>query len=95
MDQKYFVYILTNTRHTVLYTGVTNNLIRRVHEHREKLVAGFTAKYNVSKLVYYETSGDVGVSIDREQMKSGSRAMKIATIESMNAGWRDLYPTLV
>jgi putative endonuclease len=85
MDQQYFVYILTNPHHTVLYTGVTNNLLRRVHEHREKLIPGFTTRYNISKLVFYETSSDVRGSIAREkQIKAGSRAKKIALIEAMN-----------
>jgi putative endonuclease len=95
MDQQYFVYILTNPHHTVLYTGVTNNLLRRIYEHREKLIPGFTTRYNVSKLVFYQTSSDVRESIAREkQIKAGSRAKKIALIEAMNPEWRDLYQGL-
>jgi putative endonuclease len=95
MDQQYFVYILTNPHHTVLYTGVTNNLLRRIYEHREKLIPGFTTRYDVSKLVFYQTSSDVRESIAREkQIKAGSRAKKIALIEAMNPEWRDLYQGL-
>jgi len=95
MDHQYFVYILTNRRHTVLYTGVTNNLLRRVYEHREKLNPGFTTRYDASKLVFYEMSNDVRISIAREkQIKAGSRAKKLALIEGMNPEWHDLYLTL-
>jgi putative endonuclease len=95
MDKQYYVYILTNARNTVLYTGVSNDLVRRVHEHKEQLAQGFTKSYNVSKLVYYEAFGDVQEAILREkQIKAGSRARKIALIEKMNPGWEDLYPML-
>jgi putative endonuclease len=77
MNQQYFVYILTNPRHTVLYTVFTNNIVRRIFEHREKLTSGFTSRYNVRELVFYESSGDVRASIAREkQIKAGSRAKK-------------------
>ena len=96
MDQQYFVYILTNRHHTVLYTGVTNNLARRIYEHREKLIPGFTSRYNVSKLVFYEATNNVNASIAREkQIKAGSRAKKIALIQGMNPEWHDLYEGLV
>jgi putative endonuclease len=96
MDRPYSVYIVTNQRHTVLYTGVTNDLTRRIHEHREKLIPGFTARYNASKLVFYETTTDVRACIAREkQIKAGSRAKKIALIHSMNPDWQDLYEALV
>ena len=92
MGKQYFVYILTNTRNTVLYTGVTNDLQRRVYEHREKMVSGFTKKYNVYKLVYYEETESVEAAIQREkQIKGGSRQKKIDLIEGMNPNWRDLY----
>ena len=95
MDKQYFVYILTNKRNTVLYTGVTNNLKRRVYEHREKLVSGFTKKYNVYKLVFYEITNSIEVAIQREkQIKGGSRQKKIDLINGMNPGWRDLYEEL-
>ena len=95
MDKLYSVYIMTNKNNTVLYTGVTNNLKRRVYEHREKRNEGFTKKYNVTKLVYYEIFRDVRNAIFREkQIKGGSRAKKIELINGMNAGWKDLYDGL-
>lgn len=95
MNQQYYVYILTNKTHSVLYTGVTNDLKRRVYEHKNKLIAGFTKKYNVNKLVYYEAGGEVSGAILREkQLKDGSRLKKIRLIESMNTEWRDLYEDL-
>ena len=95
MNKQYYVYILTNKRNTVLYTGVTNDLQRRVYEHREKLVEGFTAKYNVNKLVYYEETESIEAAIMREkQIKGGSRQKKIDLIESMNPKWEDLYEEL-
>ncbi|MGE5271851.1 MAG: GIY-YIG nuclease family protein [Thiohalocapsa sp.] len=95
MQQQYWVYILTNGRNTVLYTGVTGDLVRRIYEHREKLVPGFTTRYNVSKLVYFEPFQDALSSIAREkQIKAGSRQKKIDLIKVMNPEWRDLYETL-
>ena len=86
----YFVYIMTNKSRT-LYTGVTNNLERRVWEHKNKAIPGFTAKYNITKLVYYEEGTQVSEAIAREkQIKGWLRARKIALIESMNPEWRDL-----
>ena len=86
------VYVLTNGRHTVLYTGVTSDLKARVYQHREKLVPGFTSRYNVDKLVYYEAFGDPATAISREkQIKAGSRAKKMALIAALNPEWRDLY----
>jgi len=80
----------------VLYTGVTNDLIRRVYEHREKLVAGFTRKYNVTKLVYYEVFDEIEDAISREkQIKAGPRRNKVQLINSMNSEWRDLYEELL
>ncbi len=85
MEKYYFVYILTNPGNTVLYTGVTNDLKRRVYEHRNKVVPGFTAKYNVKKLVYYEVYDDPQYAIAREkQIKSGSRKKKLNLISSFN-----------
>jgi putative endonuclease len=87
---EYYVYIMTNRSHT-LYTGVTNDLERRVHEHKMKLVGGFTARYNITKLVYFETTGDIESAIAREkQIKGWLRKKKIALIESVNPEWRDL-----
>ena len=83
---------MTNPRHTVLYTGVTNDLQRRVLEHKNKTGGAFTKKYNVNKLVYYECGDDVTVAIAREkQIKAGSRQDKIDLIKSINAEWKDLY----
>jgi len=87
---QYYVYIMTNRSRT-LYTGVTNDLQRRVYEHKRKLVDGFTKKYNLSRLVYYETTNDVRSAIAREkQIKGWVRSKKIALVESMNPTWRDL-----
>ena len=90
-----FVYILTNTRNTVLYTGVTSNLQKRIFEHRSKLVPGFTKKYNCTKLVYYEIHDDIESAIAREkQVKAGSREKKLDLIRTTNPTWTDLYETL-
>ena len=92
MSDYFFVYILTNKSNHVLYTGMTNDLKRRVFEHRSKLVKGFTQKYNVDKLVYYEVFDDPESAILREkQIKGGSRQKKINLINRMNKDWRDLY----
>jgi len=86
---------MTNRKNTVLYIGVTNDLIRRVYEHKEKQVGGFTKKYNITKLVYYEVFEDIENAISREkQLKAGSRQKKIDLIDRMNRGWRDLYGEL-
>ena len=88
----YYVYILTNFSNTVLYTGVTNDLLKRTYEHREKLVPGFTKRYNVWKLVYFEEGDDILSAIAREkQIKAGPRSRKVALVERMNPNWRDLY----
>ena len=95
MDKQYYVYIMTNPTRTVLYTGVTNDLRKRVYQHKEKLVPGFTGSYNVSKLVFYEMTPDVRSAIAREkQIKGGSRAKKITLVETMNPEWSDLFHTL-
>ena len=91
MNRQYCVYIITNKHNTVLYTGITNDLKRRVYEHK-KLVDGFTKKYNITKLVYYEVFDDAENAILREkQVKAGSRQKKIDLIRSINREWRDLY----
>jgi putative endonuclease len=88
-------YILTNKRNTVLYTGVTGDLKSRVYQHREKLLPGFTNRYNVSKLVYYEAGHDASGAIAREkQIKAGSRRKKIDLINRLNPEWHDLYDEL-
>jgi len=95
VKRQYYVYIMTNKHNTVLYTGVTNDLKKRAWQHREKLVEGFTKRYNVTKLVYYEVSSDVQAAIAREkQIKAGSRQKKIDLVNSMNGEWRDLYDEL-
>ena len=88
---KYYVYILTNKNHTVLYTGVTNDLIRRVYEHKNHLdLNSFTAKYKVMKLVYFEETSDVTAAIEREkQIKGWNRARKNKLVESKNPQWED------
>jgi len=92
MKREYYVYILTNKHNTVLYTGITNDLKRRVYEHKEKLVDGFTKKYNITKLVYYEVFEDPENAILREkQIKAGSRQKKIDLINSINSEWMNLY----
>ncbi len=89
-DKQYFVYILTSKSGT-LYTGMTNNLQRRVYQHKNKMVDGFTKKYNVDRLVYYEMFSDVRDAIAREiQIKGWLRKKKIDLIESQNPKWQDL-----
>jgi putative endonuclease len=95
MDRQYFVYIMTNKYNNVLYTGITNDLKRRVYEHKEKLVSGFTKKYNITKLIYYEVFDDPENAILREkQIKAGSRQKKIDLINSINRKWLNLYKQL-
>ena len=92
----YYVYIMSNFTNSVIYIGVTNNLIRRVYEHKEKLVEGFTKKYNINKLVYYECTNDVYSAISREkQLKNLSRANKNKLIEVNNKDWEDLWNKIV
>ncbi len=87
---------MTNKYNTVLYVGVTNDLVRRVYEHKNKLVKGFTAKYNIVKLVYYETHEDIKEAIKREkQIKGWLRAKKEELIKTMNPSWKDLYEKIV
>ena len=87
---------MTNIKNTVLYTGVTNDLIKRVYQHKNKLVKGFTEKYNITKLVYYEISEDPTNAIKREKtLKNLLRSKKIALIESINHNWHDLYDEIL
>jgi len=87
----YYVYLLTNERMTVLYIGMTNDLERRVYEHKKKFVDGFTRKYNLDRLVYFEEADDVTVAIEREkQLKGWLRRRKAELVETMNPEWRDL-----
>lgn len=88
----YYIYILTNVHYTVLYTGVTNDLERRCYEHKQKKVKGFTQKYNVDKLVYFEQFDLIDSAIKREkQIKGYSRIKKENLINEFNSGWDDLY----
>ena len=88
--KNYYVYILSNEART-LYIGVTNNLERRMYEHKNKLICGFTKRYNLTKLIYYETTTDIRDAIYREkQLKGWLRSKKIALIEKSNLGWDDL-----
>ncbi|MGE3332050.1 MAG: GIY-YIG nuclease family protein [Rhodospirillaceae bacterium] len=92
MDKTFYVYILTNNRNGTLYIGVTNDLVRRVYEHRQGAVSGFTRRYGLHDLVYFEQFDDPENAIQREKrMKHWPRQKKIAQIESANLLWRDLY----
>ena len=92
----YYVYIITNEYNTTVYTGITNNLVRRIYEHKNKLIKGFSAKYNLYKLVYFEQTESVESAIIREkQIKNYSRAKKEQLINSMNPKHEDLYPTII
>ncbi len=91
MTKQYYVYILTNKSNRVLYTGVTNNLEKRVYQHRNNLTPGFASKYKCHKLVYFEVTENIEAAITREkQVKAGSRQKKIDLIASVNPGWLDL-----
>jgi len=91
MNKQYYVYIMTNKLDSVLYTGVTSDLVKRVYVHKSKLIEGFTKKYNVNKLVYYEVLDDISDAIEREkQIKSGKRQRKIDLISNKNPAWKDL-----
>ena len=94
-EKQYYVYIMTNKGNTVLYTGVTGDLKKRVYEHRAKLVEGFTKRYNLTRVVYYEVTSEIESAILREkQIKGGSRAKKLDLVNNMNPGWKDLYDDL-
>ena len=95
-EKKGYVYILFSERNGTLYTGVTSNLVTRVGEHRKGLVKGFTKRYGVNKLGYYEIHDTVEAAIKREkQIKGGSRNKKLTLIERMNPGWKDLWDEIV
>ena len=93
----YYVYMMTNQYRNVLYTGVTNDLIRRVYEHRNHLIKdSFTARYHITKLVYFEATEDIKSALEREkQIKSWKRARKDALVESQNPTWEDQYPSIL
>ena len=92
----YYVYLLASRRHGTLYLGITNNLVRRVHEHRSRTIPGFTAQYAVDRLVWFETYNDPANAITREKaIKKWRRDWKIRLVEEQNLDWRDLYATLL
>lgn len=92
----YCVYILASKRNGTLYIGVTNDLVKRVYEHKNNLIEGFTKKYSVHGLVYYEQTEDINSAIQREKtLKKWNRAWKIGLIEKFNPGWKDLYNELI
>ena len=94
-DHTYFLYILASQKNGTLYIGITNHLLRRVQEHREGLVPGFTKKYAVKMLVYFEVHADINEAIAREKrMKRWLRRWKLDVIEAQNPHWRDLWPEL-
>ena len=96
MNKTYAVYIMTNYTNTTLYIGVTSDLIKRAWEHKNHVVEGFTDKYNVEKLVYYELSESIETAIRREKyLKGKKRAFKINLINSVNPKWKDLYNDLI
>ena len=93
---KAYIYILFNKRNGTLYTGVTSDLLKRIYEHKNKIFEGFSSKYGVDKLGYYEEYNDIKQAIEREkQIKAGSRKKKIMLIEQINPNWDDLYNNLV
>ena len=93
---QYYVYILFNKKNDTLYVGVTNNLIKRVWEHKNKVVEGFTQKYGVDKLGYYEVYANINSAITREkQLKGGNRKSKLELIELNNPDWHDLYYCII
>ena len=95
MTKQFHVYIMSNRRDGTLYIGVTGDFLKRIHQHREKLIGGFTKKYNLTRLVYFESYDDPENAILREKrMKKWNRVWKIELIERFNPEWRDLYDTL-
>ena len=96
MTKKFYVYILASKRNGTLYTGVTSNLIKRVWQHKHEVIQGFTRKYNIKTLVYYEVHENAESAISREKrIKKWRRAWKLGLIEENNPEWRDLYEDIV
>ena len=96
MNKKGYIYILFNKNNGTLYVGVTSDLIKRIYEHKNKIIDGFTKKYAIDKLGYYEIYEDIESAIQREkQIKSGSRKKKIELIETMTPYWNDLYYQII
>ncbi|MBI3343161.1 GIY-YIG nuclease family protein [Candidatus Gottesmanbacteria bacterium] len=92
----YFVYMLSNKRNGTLYIGSTNNLVKRMYEHKQKLIDGFTKRYGVDQLMYYEVCETALVMVTRErQLKKWNRLWKLKLIEGTNPDWQDLYPTII
>ena len=96
MDKRFFIYIMSNKKHGTIYIGVTSNIIKRSFEHKNHLTKGFTDKYNLDKLVYYEIYEDADSAIKREkQLKEWKRLWKIELIEKFNPDWNDLYDMII
>lgn len=96
MQKQYFVYILANKRNGTLYIGATDDLVKRTYQHKNNLVDGFTKKYKVHMLVYYESTNDANSMVARErQLKKWNRQWKIELIEKFNPEWRDLYEEII
>ncbi|MET3617569.1 putative endonuclease [Peptoniphilus olsenii] len=92
----YYIYILSNINNKTIYIGVTRDIIKRVYQHKSKAVEGFTQKYNIHKLVYYEIYEDINLAIEREkQLKNWSRKKKNALIEKENPEWKDLWSEII
>jgi len=95
-SKHYYAYLMTNHTNTAIYTGVTDNLVKRVYEHKNKITEGFTSKYNINKLVYFEQHDDIQTAIIREkQIKAGSRQKKIDLITKDNPKYEDLYGKII
>jgi putative endonuclease len=96
MEGQYYIYILSNKNNTVLYTGQTSSLLGRVYQHKQGLAYGFSKRYNLNKLVYFECAEDLDSALYREkQIKGYTRSKKMALIESMNPGWKDLTDEII
>lgn len=96
MDKQYYVNILANKRNGTLYTGITKDLVKRVYEHKNNLVEGFTKKYNIHMLVYYESTQNIMSAITKEkQIKAWKRTWKLNLIEKMNPDWNNLYDKII
>ena len=96
MEKHGYVYIITNYNNTTLYTGVTSNLVKRIWEHKNEVAEGFSRKYKLHKLVYYEVADSIETALNREKyIKGKSRKFKLKLIESINKDWKDLYDTII
>lgn len=96
MEKQGYVYIITNYNNTTLYTGVTSNLIKRIWEHKNEVIEGFSKRYKLHKLVYYETTNSIEAALNREKyIKGKSRKYKLQLVESINKDWNDLYDTII